>query len=32
VGLMAGLGVVAVILTVRWAMRERLGLTDHEPS
>jgi MATE family multidrug resistance protein len=32
VGLMAGLGVVAVILTVRWAMRERLGLTDREPS
>jgi MATE family multidrug resistance protein len=31
-GLMAGLAAVAVVLTIRWAMRERLGLTDHEPS
>jgi MATE family multidrug resistance protein len=31
-GLMAGLGAVAIVLTIRWAMRERLGLTDREPS
>jgi MATE family multidrug resistance protein len=27
IGLAAGLGVVAVLMTVRWIMRERLGLT-----
>jgi MATE family multidrug resistance protein len=26
-GLAAGLGIVAVLMTVRWMMRERLGLT-----
>lgn len=31
-GLMAGLAAVASVLTIRWWMRERLGLTDHEPS
>ncbi|MBL8597704.1 MAG: MATE family efflux transporter [Devosia sp.] len=31
-GLMAGLAAVATVLTVRWAMRERLGLTMREPS
>jgi MATE family multidrug resistance protein len=31
-GLMAGLAAVAGVLTIRWAMRERLGLTDREPS
>jgi MATE family multidrug resistance protein len=31
-GLMAGLAAVATVLTIRWAMRERLGLTDREPS
>ncbi len=31
-GLMAGLGAVAIVLTIRWMMRERLGLTDREPS
>lgn len=31
-GLMAGLGAVAIVLTIRWAMRERLGLADREPS
>jgi MATE family multidrug resistance protein len=31
-GLMAGLGAVGLVLTIRWAMRERLGLTDREPA
>lgn len=31
-GLMAGLAAVATVLTIRWALRERLGLTDREPS
>ncbi len=31
-GLMAGLAAVASVLTIRWTMRERLGLTDREPS
>ncbi len=30
-GLAAGLAVVAVVLTIRWAMRDRLKLTDHVP-
>ncbi len=30
-GLMAGLGAVALVLTIRWAMRERLGLTSRKP-
>jgi MATE family multidrug resistance protein len=32
IGLAAGLAVVAAVLTIRWSMRERLGLTDREPS
>jgi MATE family multidrug resistance protein len=31
-GLMAGLAAVAAVLTIRWSMRERLGLTDRAPS
>jgi MATE family multidrug resistance protein len=31
-GLAAGLAVVAAILTVRWSMRERLGLTSRKPA
>ncbi|MEQ1770658.1 MAG: MATE family efflux transporter [Devosia sp.] len=31
-GLAAGLSATSVILTVRWIMRERLGLTEHAPS
>jgi MATE family multidrug resistance protein len=31
-GLMAGLAAVALILTIRWAMRERLGLTNRVPT
>src|SRR5690606_10256974 len=31
-GLMAGLAAVALVLTIRWSMRERLGLTDREPA
>jgi MATE family multidrug resistance protein len=30
-GLMAGLGAVAIVLTIRWALRERLGLTSRAP-
>ncbi len=30
-GLAAGLAAVAVMLTIRWALRERLGLTDRAP-
>ena len=31
IGLAAGLAAVAVTLTIRWTLRERLGLTDREP-
>ena len=31
-GLMAALAAVGLVLTIRWTMRERLGLTDREPS
>jgi MATE family multidrug resistance protein len=31
IGLAAGLAAVAVTLTIRWALRERLGLTDRAP-
>jgi MATE family multidrug resistance protein len=31
-GLAAGLAVVAAILTVRWSLRERLGLTSRKPA
>jgi MATE family multidrug resistance protein len=31
-GLMAGLAAVAIVLTIRWALRERLGLTSRTPS
>ena len=30
-GLMAGLGAVATVLTIRWSLRERLSLTSREP-
>ena len=30
-GLAAGLAAVGLVLTLRWAMRERLGLTSHPP-
>ena len=30
-GLAAGLAAVAIVLTIRWAMRERLGLTNKAP-
>jgi MATE family multidrug resistance protein len=30
-GLAAGLAVVALVLTIRWALRERLGLTSVAP-
>ena len=30
-GLAAGLAAVGLVLTLRWAMRERLGLTAHPP-
>jgi MATE family multidrug resistance protein len=32
IGLAAGLAAVAGVLTIRWTMRERLGLTDRERS
>lgn len=31
-GLAAGLAAVAFVLTIRWAMRERLGLTERAPA
>ena len=31
-GLMAGLATVALVLTIRWTLRERLGLTDRAPA
>ena len=31
-GLAAGLAAVAVVLTIRFAMRDRIGLTRHAPA
>lgn len=31
IGLAAGLAAVALTLTIRWSLREKLGLTDREP-
>jgi multidrug resistance protein, MATE family len=32
IGLMAGLASVSLVLTIRWTMRERLGLTNRKPA